>query len=455
VSNEVKADDPLEAIARLRVPTDWSYSGPMTFVGEGVCIEGDAESNVAIVNGEGRGTISVSGLPRMEDGVHGEVTFVTADLPVRMHAFVHVAGESMSRTTGWRTTFHVMVQDIDALPSGANTYSRETILAMRLHPQDKPHWSTRFATRIFGRRALVAGYATQDPATEIDAVQVTYEGEPLAEDERHGLFDVLRFLTAVRGGSFFREAFDKNRAALGFRFYGHGTCMRDGRQPVHLHPHPHGSEVEWVSREFPVMVDAMRQLRTQSPRALPATIHHYNDGSVQTYPTSKVRDMSVALEALGVVLMGRQARVTAIIADFDRRIAPVRDAFEAAFADLAKHESQRESYEWLSRKFASLNIASPREELFAALQPLDIGLSRTERKWISRMRNGVLHSGHHGDESIVEDLRVNAQAADLFANVYARALLRMLGFTGRYRDAVSGTENLALNAAPDYPLLVD
>lgn len=106
------------------------------------------------------------------------------------------------------------------------------------------------------------------------------------------------------------------------------------------------------------------------------------------------------------------------------------------------------------RSRAFFGPSPPREELFAALEPLDIGLSRTERKWIGRMRNGVLHSGHHGDESVVEDLRVNAQAANLFANVYARARLRMLGFTGHYRDAVSVTKNLALDVAPDYPLLV-
>ncbi|MDB5070438.1 MAG: hypothetical protein JWM87_1549 [Candidatus Eremiobacteraeota bacterium] len=449
------ANDPLEAIVRLRVPTGWSYRGPMTFFGEGVRIEGDAYSELAIADGEGRGTIAVPGLPGPGIGVHGELTFDIADVVVRVHAFVSMGGSSTSSARGTRTTFRVMVQEIDAVATRANAcYSRETILGMRLHPNDKPTWQTRFATRIFGRRAVVAGYATHEPATEIDAVQVVYEGEPLAEDERHALYDVLRFLTAVRGGSFFREAFDVDGFALGFRFFGHGTCLRDGRRPVHLHPHPHGSQAKRVAREFPIMVEAMRGLRAQSPRALPATIHHYNDGSVQTYPTSKVRDMSVALEALGVVLMGRQARPTAIIDEFDQRVGPVRDAFEAAFGDLAADDRRRENYEWLCRKFANLNVASPREELFAALEPLDIGLSRTERRWISRMRNGVLHSGHHGDESIVDDLRVNAQAANLFANVYARALLRMLGFTGRYRDAVSGTRNLALNVAPHYPLLV-
>jgi hypothetical protein len=448
-------DDPLEAIAQLRVPTAWSYRGSMTFLGDEVRIDGDACSEITIADGEGRGTIAAPGLRRLESGgVHGDLALAVAGLAVRVRAFVSSGGWSASPTSGTRTTFRVAAQEIDALANGTSgCYSRETVLGMRLHPHDKPNWQVRFATQIFGRRALVAGYATRDPATEIDAVQVAYEGGLFAEDERHALYDVLRFLTVVRGGSFFREVFDVDASRLGFRFFGYETRLRDGRRPVNLHAHPNGSQVERVAHEFPTMVEAMRKLRAQSPRGLPATIHHYNDGSIQTYPTSKVRDMSVALEALGVVLLGRQARPAAIIEDFEQRIVPVHDAFEAAFGDLATDCRLREKYDWLRRKFERLNVASPREELFAALEPLDIGITPTERRWIGKMRNGVLHSGHHGDESVIEDLRVNAQAADLFANVYARALLRMLGFTGQYRDAVSGTTNLALNAAPDYPLL--
>ena len=44
--------DPLEGIARLRVPTRWSYRGPMTFVGEGVHIDGDDDSKVAITDAD-------------------------------------------------------------------------------------------------------------------------------------------------------------------------------------------------------------------------------------------------------------------------------------------------------------------------------------------------------------------------------------------------------------------
>jgi hypothetical protein len=425
----------------------------MTFVGADVRIDGNEESSVAIIDGHGTGTLVVHGIERLDGGVHGDVTFAADGRTVSIPAFVHEAGSSTSSAGGSRTTFSVSIQAIDVPALDAPVhFARDTILAMRLDPHDTPMWYTKFETRVFGRRALIASYTTSAEATEADAIQVIYEGASLPDDKRNALFDVLRVLTAVRGGSFFRETFDRDGSPLGFRFHYHGSCLRDGRGPVVLHPVWRGSETKRVAREFPLMVEAMRKLRARSPLAIAATIHHYNDGSVQSYPTSKLRDMSVALEALGVVLLGRQAARTSIIDDFDQRIVPVREAFEAAFGDLAGDDHRRKSYDWLSRKFDSLNVAGPREELFAALGALDIGVSRTERSWIRKMRNGILHTGHHGDESIVEDLRVNAQAADLFANVYARAMLRMLGFTGLYRDAVS-YETLPLNTAPEYPLL--
>jgi hypothetical protein len=194
-SDVTAADDPLEVIAQFRVPTAWSYRGTMTFLGEGVRIDGDADSELAIADGEGRGTIGVAGLARSEIGVHGELTFAIADVALRVHAFVSMGGTSASAAGGARTTYRVRVQEIDARATGANaSYGRETILGMRLHPHDKLTWQTRFSTRIFGRRALVAGYATREAATETDAVQIVYEGGPLEDDERHALYDVLRFL---------------------------------------------------------------------------------------------------------------------------------------------------------------------------------------------------------------------------------------------------------------------
>lgn len=69
------------------------------------------------------------------------------------------------------------------------------------------------------------------------------------------------------------------------------------------------------------------------------------------------------------------------------------------------------------------------------------------------MRNVVLHTGFNGDESQEENLRLNGEAAAVFANVFARALLKRLGFAGRYVDAVSYEDRFDLATAPPYPLL--
>ncbi len=449
------ASETLEKIARLPVPTNWKYRGSMNLTVGGKSQKTSAESGVAVVGSEGRGTLSFPYILRFECGAtEGEVSFFADGTETTIDAFIVPTGESSSRDGTQTTTFRVIANTIQTVrnTNRDGALHRITVLGMRFHQHENRTWSVRMETTIFDRPTLITGYVTGAHDDDVDAAQVIYEGKRFDDVERDALLDVLRFLTATRGGAFFLEDFDTDLARLGFRFEGHGGCLKDGRTPVGFGRHPAFSEADVVARDLPTMVAEMRRLRERSPAGVAATIHHYNDGSVQTYPTSKVRDMSVALEALGFVLLGRPAERTPIIPDYNTRAVNLRTAFDAAFADLANNPEWEERYAWLRRKFDSLNVAGPREEIFDVLDSLGIALSKTERIWISKMRNGILHNGHHGNESVIEDLQINAQAADLFANVYVRSMLRLLKYSGPYRDFVSN-ERFALNAAPRYPLL--
>ena len=74
--------------------------------------------------------------------------------------------------------------------------------------------------------------------------------------------------------------------------------------------------------------------------------------------------MSVALEALGFILLGRPPKSTTILekTDFSKRIKTVLAAYASAFGDL--EETELEKFRWLTKKLESLNVASLREELF-------------------------------------------------------------------------------------------
>lgn len=448
----------LRRILQIRVKTDWSYTGSMVFKADGIRLEGNPGSSLHIDDGYGRGSLLVPGfVAEPHRGVNGTVTLTCNGREIEVPAFVYHESHTAKKGSEGESSFRVIANAILALPYDEHTsYTRETILGMHLGPCASTGMATHFKTNLFGRSAFIAGYPSTDPSAFVDAIQFVYGGPPLENDERHAVQNVLRFFSGLRGQSWFVETFDADLKPVGFYYENHGTRkVHDVMQPVNLHPITGSSEVAILALEFPTIVEKMRAMTEVSRLQISAMIHHYNDGSIQASPTSKIRDMSVALEALGLVLLGRPPMQTPIIesADFSNRIEPMTAAFADAFGDL--DETDHQKFVWLKKKFASLNIASPREELFKALDDLGIGLSTKERSWIRKMRNVVLHNGYHGDESQETNLRINSEAAGLFVNVFARALLKRLGFSGRYLDAASYEDRYVLDTAPPYSLLPD
>ena len=430
----------------------------MVFEADGIRLEGNARSSLYIGNGDARGTLVVPGfVAEPHEGVNGTVTLSENGRRFEVPAFVYNESYTPKQGAQGESTFCVIANAIlDKTNDEEASFTRETILGIHLGPRSSTGMATHFATTLFGRSAFIAGYPSKDPVAYVDAIQVVYDGPPLENEERYAVQNVLRFFSGLRGQSWFVETFDADLKHVGFYYENHGKVqIHNVMQPVDLHPVTGSSEVAILALEFPTIVEKMRAMTQLSRLQISAMIHHYNDGSIQASPTSKIRDMSVALEALGLVLLGRPPMQTPIIepADFRKRIEPMTVAFAEAFDDL--DETDHQKFVWLKKKFTSLNIASPREELFKALDDLGIGLSTKERSWIRKMRNVVLHNGYHGDESQETNLRVNSEAAGLFVNVFARALLKRLGYSGRYLDAASHEDRYGLDTAPPYPLLPD
>jgi hypothetical protein len=291
----------LHRILPLRVETEWSYTGPMTFEADGIRLEGSAESSLHIDNGDATGTLIVPGfVAEPQHGVNGTITLTENGREVTVQAFVYSNGHVFTKGHKSRSSFHADVNVIVAMPVDDRVaYVRETILGMYLGPQANTGMATQFTTTFFGREGFIAGYPSQDPALYVDALQIVYNGAPLEDDRRFAIYDVLRLFSGVRGQSWFYEAFDADLNMLGFYYQNYGRIeLHNLVQPVNLHPVTGRDEIAILAREFPQIGERMRDLREHSPLAVAAMMHHYNDGSIQASPTSKMRDMSVALEAL-------------------------------------------------------------------------------------------------------------------------------------------------------------
>ncbi len=428
-------------------PTSWRHDGPMNFEFDGGAIVGLASSYILLGAEDSGGRIRVAEhVPSAarEGLIKGRLVADVDGIPVvGEHAFLRFDWDDPAKSSFVFELNELVVGS----PYDANAaLTRETILGVRL---SEP-FPFGFRTAIFGRDAMISDCASITGGAK-DSVGIVYEGAPIPFDKRWALHDVLRFVCGTRGNSTFVEAFDGNGKRLGFRVRNGGAAKppKQFLQPLDLRP---WGAINSLAGAFPIMLDRMLTLRANNAPGVSATIHHYNDGSVQTYPTSRLRDLSVALDALFCAVKEKQARRMPMpgVIEFADRMVSVMKAFDLAFENLpsGSHSSPSEK-DRIRQKLVEANLQSPRQEVFEFFEDLDIGFQRFEKKLINYFRNGVLHVGHTGDESEKVILERNDRAANGIANIYHRAFLRVLGFEGLYRDA-HDHEQYELREVPDY-----
>jgi hypothetical protein len=158
----------------------------------------------------------------------------------------------------------------------------------------------------------------------------------------------------------------------------------------------------------------------------------------------------VAVEALVGAIRGTQPKtVLWLESGFEARIKNVLNEFDACFNDVASSTSQI-----IRKKIEESNRTSPREDVRRFLSSSGINLAAEEEAVLRSYRNGVLHTGHKGDESDFATLQCNGEAASALANIFNRTTLKTLGYPGSYREAETFT-SLPLDQAPSYPLIAE
>jgi hypothetical protein len=426
-------------------PTSWRYDGPVTFETGELTFSALPSSSLVLGNDEADGVLNVP--ERLSpEGSHvlmGRLMAECDGVPiVGENAYCYVR-EIRSSTTGLEV--HLNGLTVGSINDAEAAFTREMILGQRLSDSK----SFGFNTTVFGSDAVVSERASVFEGP-IDSVAIAYEGEPISDEQRWALYDVLRFVCGTRGSSTIVEAFDSNGKRMAFRVKNSGSANLPTQfiQPLDLESL---DQVDELASSFPTMLDRMLLLREGNAPGVAAMIHHYNDGSVRPYPTSRIRDLSVALDALVGAVNKKQGKRTPMpgITDFEARIAPVIEAFDRAFADLPTGCAVPTERDRIRTKIAGANMMSPRQEFFAFFDDLGIGFKPFEKKLVDGFRNGVLHAGRAGDESELTDLQRNERAANALANIYHRSLLKILGFAGHYRDA-HDRKSFRLDEVPDY-----
>jgi hypothetical protein len=390
----------------------------------------------------------------VEKGLDGTVVFAHG---AAKHSHIRCGGLNKQRF------FNIVIQDLSVdLRPGTPCITREAILGLTLGSND-PEWnSIRFQTTVFGRRVLVCGYSTHGISAEIDSTQIIYEGTPLPTNKRLALHDLLRFLGGAKGNSTFCEIFDARGKRLKLKFRGRGSASSEHAiKPVDLRYLSNRPAITQLANDFAVLADGMLTLRRANSVRLAAVMHHYNEGAVSTYPTSRLRNLSVAVEALAGLILNRSPKPSFIIKNkvFCRLIKRVDAEFLAEFnvSAISTHVSPPwtpvDAVKELQKRIVSVNRQGPGVEIIRTLDDLGIRVRPIESKVFREYRNRVLHDGHRGDENLMRILDQNRRAAAIMANLFNRSMLRLLGYRGTYFDAYSSRKSLPLNQIPRYQWL--
>jgi hypothetical protein len=447
----------LDCIRLKRVPISWTYRGPISFQSRHRSISGSPTSFIRLRKGDAR---SILWDPNARDevvqnGLNGTVSFPNGQAK---HSYAVLGGVERGHRY-----FKIIVQELRT-ESAADVphITRETILGLILGSDDPESVSARFETTVFGRKMLVCGYSTKGSSGQIDATQVIYYGPPFPIDKRMALLDLLRFLGGSRGNSTFREIFNRRGRRIRLAFRKRGVASRvEAIKPIDLRFVSNRPALAQLGKDFGKMVDGMLQLRKKNAIRLSAVMHHYSDATISSYPTSRLRNFSVAVEALAGLILNRQTKPSYIMDKtvFNRMIESVDAAFLAAFdvAKISLHVSRAwtpsDALNELHGRIKSINRQGPRIEVLDTLDGLGVRVKPIERKTFNDCRNRVLHDGYRGDENLVRALRRNDQAADLIANLFNRSMLKLLGYSGGYLDAYSRRKTLSLNRIPVYRML--
>ncbi len=306
------------------------------------------------------------------------------------------------------------------------------------HPNPIAFMTTRnaFSVAIFDREARI--YNIGD-----GHVGIVHDGPPLDENKRVALIALVSYLAGNRAEHVSTELFGKDER-LSFEFHARGGATKRGQPPLVIDPW-HDATTLAVGAHFGNMLQSIHNLYRAKPMKLEAALHHYFEGANSDYPTSRILMFAVAIDTLVALRIGTDRDVPIIDREtYARLTGPLRRTFDLALRTGVPEDAKRK----LLARFDNLNNASATQRQRDFWRSLAITLTREEER-ILASRHEVSHEGHVGDERTRDSLIANQYKSDVLCNLFNRAFLTMLGWTGKYRDATSRTrDELPLAESP-------
>jgi hypothetical protein len=278
-----------------------------------------------------------------------------------------------------------------------------------------------FAVVAFGRKARIYNPAVVDGK----ATAIVYEGERFDQAQTLTLRGLMNFLFGKRLRHTSTESL-ADAELLEFEYHEVGEATDRGLPALKIEHQSRATAL--LADNFGPMLDKFHDLRQGAPMKLDAAFHHYYEGANSNYPTSRILTIAVAIDALAALWWKQKARPGVIGRDiFSDEILPVvRTAMRAALGAVCIVGPRSDQ---LVARLDGLNQSSSSKRQAAFWRHVDIDLTEEERA-VLRTRHSVVHEGYVGDDGDEAILLLNDRRSRILANLFNRAMLRLLGWSG-------------------------
>jgi hypothetical protein len=285
-------------------------------------------------------------------------------------------------------------------------------------------------TSVFGRYALI--YEPGDTnASNQKALALFHVGPPFVEPKIQAISLLLGYIAGGRLKHVLTETFDAFSKQHVLFTNGAPATQRTSPPLPFMSAYP--TEAREAAAFLPSMLEGLHIALLNNASAVNAIFHHYAEAAGSSFPSTRLLQLSIALEALITFVTGDSRSSEPILQhSFGTLRAALDDVLQRADAKkipgvdfgeetLSLYQSK------LQREFNSGPSISRIRKFWKSV---NVGVSKDDLAFLRRIRNSMVHAGFVRDEASEAGLKKMHRDANRLGDLFNRGLLGFLGYLG-------------------------
>lgn len=283
------------------------------------------------------------------------------------------------------------------------------------------------ATEVFERQALIYVPARRQLSGP-PLIALFHYGDPFSGLRGQSISVLLGYLLGGRIKHVLTETFDTDGRLTSL--FSDGAPATERMVPPVPFVDSTSVEAMEVTRLIPHLIDNIYSAYLTNELAVNAIFHHYAEAATSPFPSTRLLQLSIALEALITFVTGDNRSAETIIDS--GRYDSLKKEFELILDRAASDEElSRDAVDAYKKKLVqSFNLGPNLSRLRRFWPKVGVSVSKKDEDFLRRLRNALVHDGFVSDEATEEGLIKMHTDANRLTELFNRALLGYLGYAG-------------------------